>query len=168
MDVVQKELVGWGIFGLVGAAGIYALIKWGLPALSDAAKKAAQSTNANGEPIDYSDGGGLILGPLAAGVNNLSGGNLASLGETVGGGLFSVFGASPIGSSTYYRTQFPDGSVHAIGNATVDSNGRFQFGGNTWLMGDDGSGNKIATALTTVYGTGSGGTDDSDLAGNII
>lgn len=160
MDIVQKELVSWGIFGIVGAVGVYAFIKWGLPALGDAAKKASQSTNASGEPIDYSDGGGLLLGPLAAGFNNLSGGNLASVGEDIGGGLYSIFGASPIGSSTYYRTVFPDGSVHSIGNASVDASGRFQYGGNTWVLGDDGSGNKIATALTTIYGSGSGGSAD--------
>jgi hypothetical protein len=162
MDVVQKEIVSWGIFGTVAVVGVYAFIKWGLPGLANAAKAASQSTDADGNPIDYSDGGGLIVGPLAAGFNKLSGGNLASFGEDIGGGLFSIFGAAPTGSSTYYSVVFPDGSSHSIGNADVDQNSRFSYGGNTWILGDDGFGNKIATAVSTVYGSGSGGVEIGD------
>lgn len=160
MDPVQKEIVSWGIFGTVAVVGVYAFIKWGLPGLANAAKKASQSVDAQGNPIDYS-GAGPLLGPLASFSNAITGGNAASLGSGIGGSLFSVFGTTPDQDTVYYTTTFPDGSRHTVPSNTVDSNGRFSFGGTTWILGDDGSGNKLATALTTVYGSGSGGTTDS-------
>jgi hypothetical protein len=158
----QRYIATWGIFGLIAAGIAYVAIKYILPSIANSATAAAtNSHDLSGAPVSYAGFG--APGVLGGATNSLLGGAPASAGEALGSGLFSIFGSAPTGSTTYYRVTFPDGSVHAIGNATVDANNRFAYGGNTYTLGDDGSGNKIATALTTVYGSGSGG--NSDLGG---
>ena len=171
----QQYVVGWAGLGLLGIGILYVAIKYALPALAkqaaNAAKAASQSTDSNGNPVDYS-GAGPIVGPIASASNYLTGGTAATLGTGIGGGLFSIFGASsPNQGNTYYTTTFPDGSMHTVNSDSVDANARFNYNGQTYILGDDGSGHKIATALSTVYGSGSGGStndgsvDDSLWAG---
>lgn len=163
MKADQKYIATWGVMGLAAAGILYVVVKYLLPSIaSSAAAAATNSHNLAGEPVSYAGFG--LPGVLGGAVNTTLGGAPASLGESIGGGLFSIFGTAPTGSSTYYRTTFPDGSIHAVGNATVDANGRFQYGGNTYTLGDDGYGNKIAVALTTVYGSGSGGNSSGILS----
>jgi hypothetical protein len=160
----QAYVATWGVMGLVAAGIAYLLIKYALPSIAKSAANAAtQSHDLSGAPVNY--GGFGLPGVLGGATNTALGGAPASLGESIGSGLFSIFGSAPTGSTTYYRTTFPDGSVHAIGNATVDANSRFTYGGQTYTLGDDGYGNKIATALSTVYGSGSGGSN-ADLGGS--
>lgn len=182
LNAAQSSIVTWGILGAVGLALGYVFIKYAAPKLAQGAGSGIGNTlggllqglshnnlsegkDTSGNPLppegfggdenyNYSGFGGLST--PAALVNQTLGGLPAAGGEALGGGLFSVFGPTDTTSSTYYTVTFPDGSRHAIGNASVDSNNRFQYGGNTWILGNDGSGNRIATPLTTVYGSGSG------------
>lgn len=184
LDPLQRDLLTWGGIGVLVLAVGYAVIKWALPAVAKAAATSAASAAGSitsgaantvgaalnglssndltqggssdwgGAPIDYSSLG--PVGNVSAVENKLSGGLLASAGESIGGGLFSVFGAKDTSPSTYYTVNFPDGSRHAIGDTSVDPSGRFQYGGVTWQLGDDGTGRKIATQLTTIYGSGAG------------
>jgi hypothetical protein len=194
LDPLQRDIVGWGVLGIVIAGVGYIAIKYGLPALTNAAKNAAgpvannvaatggnavggflqglsfnnltQGLDASGNPLpptgfggdanyNYSGYGGLST--PAAVVNQLTGGLAADAGEGIGGGLFSIFGStSSAPDATYYTVYFPDGSRHAINASSVDSNFRFSYGGNVYSLGQDGSGNRIATPISTVYGSGSG------------
>jgi hypothetical protein len=190
VDPFQRDIVGWGVIGVVAVALGYVVIKWVIPAIANAAASSAANaagsltsgaantvgaalnglsnnqltssqTDLTGSNVNYSGFG--PASSLGAAVNGLTGGAAASGGESIGSGLFSLFGSSPSGSSVYYTVNFPDGSKHAIGDATIDSNNRFTYNGAQYILGDDGSGNKIATALTTVYGSGSGGGIPTDF-----
>lgn len=101
--------------------------------------------------------GAGIPGTLGNLTNQALGGAPQAIGESIGGGLYSLFGAAPQGSDTFYRVTFPDGSVHAVGNARIDAANTFEYGGVRYKLGDDGYGNKVATAVTTVYGSGASG-----------
>lgn len=194
MDPLQRDIVGWGILGLVIAGVGYLAIKYGLPALTNAAKNAAggvgnattaaggnllgglfqglsynnltQGLDSNGNPLpatgfggdeNYNYSGFGVLSTPAAAINQATGGLAADAGEGIGSGLFSLFGSSSVAAdATYYTVYFPDGSRHAINSSAVDNNYRFAYGGVTYSLGQDGSGNRIATPVTTVYGSGSG------------
>lgn len=185
LDPIQRELVTYGVLGVIAIGAGYIIIKYAIPAIAkaaaDAAKKSVgsvakgvgdtlnaanqglsnndltqQQNDWGGNQVDYSGHG--LLSTLGAESNALSGGALASWGSEVGKELFGFFGSGSSGSSTSYRTTFPDGSVHYVDSSNVDTNGRFTFSdGVTYQLGDDGTGKKVATALTTIYGSGSGG-----------
>lgn len=168
VDPVLRDAASWGVFGIIALGVGYVLIKWGIPAIAKAAQDSAkaglnaasQSTDATGNSVDYTNGAApSVVSALAGGTNTLLGGYPASAGESIGSGLFSWFNGSNAGngSSTTYNVAFPDGTNHYVDSSTVDSNSRFTYGGVQYTLGDDGSGHKIATALTTVYGSGSGG-----------
>lgn len=70
--------------------------------------------------------------------------------------LSSWFGPSMSGSSVYHLVTFvDDGSRHAVGAGSVDSNGQFQWTGFppgsqapvTYQLGQDGSGNWVASPV---------------------
>lgn len=172
LDPLQRDLLTWGGIGVVVIGVGYVLLKWVLPNLAQTATSGVANTvqgalqglssnqltqnqtDLSGGNVDYSGFG--PASSLGAAVNGLTGGAAASTGEAVGSGLFSLFGSQPTGSSTYYTVTFPDGSRHAIGDATIDSNSNFSYGGVNYRLGDDGTGKKIATPLTTIYGSGAG------------
>lgn len=183
MDFAQRDVVTWGGIGLAVLAVGYLVIKYAIPAIANAAAGSAAkaagsvasgvgntlaavndgfsnnalttgSTDWSGDTVNYTGHG--LLSTLGAGANDVSGGGFASLGTGIGGGLFSIFGSAPASSSTYYTVYFPDGSKHAIGDATVDGANNFSYGGVQYRLGDDGYGNHVATPLSTIYGTGAG------------
>lgn len=141
------------------AAGVliagYFIVKKLVGDAADAAGGVLSGNNALTAGTPYAGAG--IAGTLGAGTNSVLGGAPQAIGESIGSGLFSLFGASPQGSDTFYRVTFPDGSVHAVGNAAIDAASTFTFGGVRYKLGDDGYGNKVATAVTTVYGSGASG-----------
>jgi hypothetical protein len=184
LDPLQRDVVMWSGIGVVVLGLGYIIIKWVIPAIANAAANSAASaagsvasgaantvgsalqglsknsltqgaTDFSGNAVDYSQAG-AVFAPVAAAENNLSGGLLASSGESIGSGLFSLFGPKDTSPSVYYSVQFPDGSKHAIGDTSVDSTGNFSYGGVTYRLGDDGYGHKLATPLTTIYGSGAG------------
>lgn len=83
-------------------------------------------TNASGEKVTAYEGAG-VLGTLGATVNTASGGTLASLGQKIGGSLFSIFGQKDTTPKTFYIVRFPDGKSHAIGDTWIDENGYFFY-----------------------------------------
>lgn len=83
-------------------------------------------TNAAGEKVTAYEGRGVV-GTLGAAVNSVSGGTLASLGEKIGGGLFSLFGPKDTTPKTFYSVRFPDGKTHAVGDTWIDKNGYFYY-----------------------------------------
>lgn len=190
MDPFQRDLVGWGVLGVIAVGLGYVAIKWVIPAIASAAAASAAKaagavtsgaantvgsaiaglsdnslTNGSlvapgsgfGGDAGYNYSGFGLLSTPAAATNLAIGGAPAALGEGIGGGLFSIFGSSSSAAdATYYTVTFPDGSRHAIKSANVDSTGNFAYGGTNYRLGDDGSGNKLATPLTTIYGSGAG------------
>lgn len=74
---------------------------------------------------------------------------LASVGEAIGSGLFTLFHPDPVGETLFYTVTFPaspigDGQRHAVPSRSIDMNGRFIlqefFGLKRWqlLTGKDG------------------------------
>lgn len=83
-------------------------------------------TNLSGEKTAAYEGKG-VAGTVGAATNAVSGGLFATIGEKIGGGLFSIFGAKDTTPKTYYRVLFPDGKYHAVGDTWVDSRGYFNY-----------------------------------------
>lgn len=83
-------------------------------------------TNASGEKVTAYEGKG-VLGTIGATANTVSGGALASLGQKIGSGLFSIFGPKDTTPKTFYSVRFPDGKTHAIGDTWIDENGYFYY-----------------------------------------
>lgn len=83
-------------------------------------------TNASGEKVTAYEGSGVV-GTLGAAANTVSGGTLASLGEKIGSGLFSIFGPKDTTPKTFYSVRFPDGKTHAVGDTWVDKSGYFYY-----------------------------------------
>lgn len=96
-------------------------------------------TNASGEKTDAYVGKGVI-GTLGAGANSVSGGLLASVGETLGGWAFDLFGTSYNPTAPIYTVQFPDGSRHAVDSNNIQQNGYFTYGSVKYRLGKDSSG----------------------------
>lgn len=101
-------------------------------------------TNFAGEKTDAYVGKG-VAGTVGAAVNSASGGLFASIGESIGGGLFVIFGAKDTTPKTYYSVKFPDGKTHAVGDTWVDSKGMFSYEGRRYKLGTL-SGVRVATA----------------------
>lgn len=96
-------------------------------------------TNASGEKTDAYVGKGVV-GTLGAGANSASGGWFASVGESLGGWAFDLFGPSYNPNAPVYTVRFPDGSRHAIDSNNVQSNGYFSYGSVKYRLGKDSSG----------------------------
>ena len=101
-------------------------------------------TNAAGEKVTAYEGAGVV-GTLGAVANSVSGGTLASLGEKIGSGLFSIFGSKYDPTKPVYIIRFPDGKTHGIDSNYIDKNGYFEYGGRKWKMGTL-NGVRVATA----------------------
>jgi hypothetical protein len=162
LNAQQEQIVTWTVLGLGGVALAYVLVKYVLPKLvGTAASGVGNTLNAAnqglgnndltnsqtdfaGDKVDYSGHGPVST--LGAEANGLSGGALASLGESIGSGLFSVFGQKPAGPSTYYTVSFPDGSKHAIGDTSVDPSGQFTYSGLRYQLGVV-NGQRVATQI---------------------
>lgn len=84
------------------------------------------ATNVSGEKVTAYQGSG-VAGTLGATANAISGGVLASVGQKIGGTLFSIFGPKDTSPKTFYSVRFPDGKNHAVGDTWVDKNGYFTY-----------------------------------------
>lgn len=170
----QQMVVTWAGLGLVGVGLAYVLVRYVIPKLAGGTAKGAlnsisavndalskndltqNSTDFSGDKVDYS--GHSVVGDLAAGANDVSGGTLASLGESIGTGLYSIFGAKDTASSTVdYLVLFPDGKRHAVPASSVDGSGNFSYDGQQYTLGTTSSG-RIATPA---YGQGYNATPNS-------
>ena len=147
----QEALVTWAGLGLVGALVLYFVVKYGLPKLAGGVASGAADTlnsvNQNlsnndltndqtdfaGDSVDYSGHGAIST--LGAEANAISGGSLASAGESIGGALFDWWHPNAAGAGVTYIVQFPDGSKHAVNDTSVDGNGVFQYQGVNYKLG---------------------------------
>jgi hypothetical protein len=64
----------------------------------------------------------------------------AALGSKIGLTLYDWIHPDTVGESLYYMVTFPDGARHSIASHTVDSSGRFSWGGQNYVMKSDASG----------------------------
>jgi len=122
-----KNPVIIGIAGVVVVGGVgllvYKLISGGFKAVADINK---------GTPYE----GAGVAGTLGNVTNQVLGGAPQTIGEAIGGGLYSIFGSNPDVSSVTYIVNFPDGMRHAVDSAQVDGNGNFIFNGSRYTLTD--------------------------------
>lgn len=59
---------------------------------------------------------------------------LNSVGSAIGTGLYDYFHPNETGEMLYYTVEFPDGQRHAVGSKTVDTSGRFTWGGRRYQL----------------------------------
>lgn len=69
-------------------------------------------------------------------------------GEAIGSTLFDWTHPYNPASDTYYVTNFPDGSRHAIQASTVQDDGSFFYQGTLYTMKNDAAGNHVAVQVT--------------------
>lgn len=146
-SLLQDEVIGWGILGVVGVVGFYVVIKYVLPGLikttTSAAANAAnaaigpngglgnndltnQSTDFSGSAVNYSGHG--VVSSLGATANDLSGGTFASLGESIGGwfaGLDTNYTPYQYSNGRLSAVQDQNGNVYKVDASKniLDSNG---------------------------------------------
>ena len=175
----QTVLVTWGGLGLLAVGVGYALIKWVIPAIlkaaGDTTSKAAgtaastvantldavnqgfSNNNLTNSATDFAGdkvtayGGHGVVGSLGAETNALSGGALASAGESLGGWLYSAFNKDPDPTAPVYIVQFPDGAKRGVDSNNIDASGYFSYAGQRFRLGQV-NGQKVATTVYT--GTG--------------
>jgi hypothetical protein len=164
----QSMLVTWGGLILVGGIVAYIVVKYGLPKLAGGAASGAANTldavnqgfsnnNLTNSATDLAGdkvtayGGRGVVGSLGAEANALSGGSLASAGESLGGWLYSAFNKTPDPTAPVYIVQFPDGAKHGVDSNNIDGSGYFSYAGQRFRLGQV-NGQKVATTVYT--GTG--------------
>lgn len=81
-----------------------------------------------------------VVGTVGAAVNEVSGGTLQTIGETVS----SWFAPKDTTDNLYYVAVFPDGARHSIAGSRVAKDGTFMYNGLRYRFGYNREGIRIA------------------------
>lgn len=112
-----------GVVLIIGV--VYFLARRTVKDVAEVAGGIISGNNALTQNTAYEGAG--VIGTLGAAANTASGGALASLGQKIGSGLFSIFGPKDTTPKTFYSVRFPDGKTRAIGDTWIDENGYFYY-----------------------------------------
>lgn len=72
----------------------------------------------------------------------------SAAGEAIGSALYDWVHPYNPATDTFYVTNFPDGSRHAVQASTVGQDGSFFYQGTLYTMKNDAAGNHVALQVT--------------------
>lgn len=111
-NLTKNPYTGLVIAGAVAALVVYYIIKNSAGAVASAASGVLSGNNALTQGTDYQGAG--VLGTLGAATDKVGGGIFSSIGESIGGGLYSLFG-------TDYNPNAPASSTNSTVPGSSDA-----------------------------------------------